>query len=204
MTTHTVKQGDCISSIADKNGFFCNTIWNHANNAQLKKERKDPNTLLPGDKVFVPEKEIGSHSGGTEKKHSFRLLGVPAKMKIRLLINDEPRTKTKYRLYVDSKLLSEGTSDGDGYIKESIMPNVKNGKLVILDEDNNEEYYPFNFGTLDPVDNDDGIKERLFNLGYDVSDLSLAIGEFQRKYELKETLINDNSTKNKLTEVFGQ
>lgn len=204
MATHKIKQGDCISSIADKNGLFWNTIWNHPDNARLKQERKDPNALLPGDEVFIPEKEIKSFSGGTETKHCFRQLGVPAKMKLRFLINDEPRANTKYRLYVDNVLLKEGSTDGDGYIDESIMPNAKEGKIVIIDDENNQEHYPFKFGSLDPLDTEEGIKKRLFNLGYDISDLPNAIGEFQQKYKLEVTQTIDDATKSKLNEVFGQ
>ncbi|MFH1075402.1 MAG: hypothetical protein V1753_00935 [Pseudomonadota bacterium] len=54
MPDYIVKQGDCIESIAFKHGLFWETVWNHPNNQQLKQERKNPNILLAGDKVFVP------------------------------------------------------------------------------------------------------------------------------------------------------
>src|SRR5258708_33469109 len=54
--TYTVVQGDCISSIAAQNGFGrWQTVWDRPENAALKKTRKNPNALSPGDQVFVPD-----------------------------------------------------------------------------------------------------------------------------------------------------
>ena len=36
MSKYTVKQGDCISSIADKYGFFPDIIWNDSKNSKLE------------------------------------------------------------------------------------------------------------------------------------------------------------------------
>ena len=55
--SYQVKEGDCLSSIAFEQGFFPDTIWNHSNNAVLKEKRKDPNVLMQGDVVFVPDRE---------------------------------------------------------------------------------------------------------------------------------------------------
>jgi hypothetical protein len=90
MAKHTVKQGECISSIADKYGLFWDTLWNHPENAELKRQRKDPNVLLAGDEVFIPEKEEKNESCETEQTHRFRLKGVPAKLRLRLMRPAEP------------------------------------------------------------------------------------------------------------------
>ncbi len=47
--TQTVKQGDYFAKIAKKYGFSdWRTIYNHADNAELKQKRPDPNILHPG------------------------------------------------------------------------------------------------------------------------------------------------------------
>ena len=63
MPIHNVTQGDCFLSIAEANGFFWETLWNHPENKTLKAERKDPAVLLPGDKVFVPDNHKKDVSG---------------------------------------------------------------------------------------------------------------------------------------------
>jgi N-acetylmuramoyl-L-alanine amidase len=62
MPSHTVKQGDCISSIAHETGFFWETLWNHPDNAKLKQLRKNPNALLPGDVVSIPDQRVKQES----------------------------------------------------------------------------------------------------------------------------------------------
>lgn len=84
MTNHTVRQGECISSIAYEYGFFPNTIWNHPDNEQLKQLRKDMNLLEVGDIVKIPEKEEKEESAASEQKHRFRKKGVPAKLRMKI------------------------------------------------------------------------------------------------------------------------
>ncbi len=87
---YVAKSGDCISSIAFKNGFFWETIWNHGNNSALKDLRKDPNILMPGDKVFIPEKVKKVLDIANEATHTYKLKGVPAKLKLRFLQPPDP------------------------------------------------------------------------------------------------------------------
>lgn len=204
MGKYKVKQGDCISSIAYKHGFFPDTLWNHAENANLKQKRKDPNVLLPGDEVFVPEKEEKKESCATEQKHRFRKKGVPAKMKVRLLINDEPRANEPYQLLIDDAFWKEGTTDKDGFIEQPIPLNAIKGELVV-GKDGNEESYHFNFGTVDPLETEEGVKGRLQNLGYPADeDLSSAIEAFQKKEGLEVSGNINEATRNKIKEKFGE
>ena len=101
---YKVKQGDCILSIAEKNGFFWETIWDHSENAALKDKRENSNELLPGDVVAIPEKSPKEESCGTKKRHRFVRKGVPAMLRIRILLDDEPRADKAYRLTVDGRL----------------------------------------------------------------------------------------------------
>ena len=82
---YEVVSGDCIDSIALRHGLFPETLWNHSSNAELKKSRKDPNVLFPGDKLFIPDIRLKQVDSPTEKKQRFRRKGVPAKLKLRFL-----------------------------------------------------------------------------------------------------------------------
>jgi hypothetical protein len=86
---YIVEQGDCISSVAYERGFFWETLWNHLDNGDLKQQRKDPNLLMEGDAVHIPDLNLKTVSGATEKKHTFKLKGVPAKLRLQVFDGEE-------------------------------------------------------------------------------------------------------------------
>jgi hypothetical protein len=91
---HMVQPGDCISSLAEEHGLLWETLWNHPNNAQLKRQRQDPNILLPGDVVHIPDIQLRIETKSTDQKHQFVRKGVPAKFRMRLLKPEEPDRAT--------------------------------------------------------------------------------------------------------------
>ncbi len=200
---YEVQQGDCISSIASRNGFFWETLWNHGENAELKQKRGDPNVLLEGDRVHIPELRTKEESGATEKKHRFKLKGVPAKMKLRLAVNYEALANKNYRLCIDGKW-QEGTTDGDGYVEAAIPPEAQSGKIMVQ-QGSAWTMFDFNFGTVDPLDTDEGVRGRLSNMGFDAgTDLRAAVRAFQGREGLRETGEIDDNTRTKIRERFGQ
>lgn len=200
---YQVQQGDCISSIAFKHGFFWETIWNHGRNAELKQRRKDPNVLLPGDVVHIPDLRSKEESGVTEQRHQFKIKGVPAKMKLRLAINNQPLANKNYRLCIDGAWKS-GTTDGDGFLELAIPPDAKSGKIMVQ-QGTAHTVFDFDFGSVDPIDTEEGVRERLIDMGFDAeTDLSAALRSFQHQEGLQETGKIDDSTRAKIKERFGQ
>jgi N-acetylmuramoyl-L-alanine amidase len=85
MMTYTVAAGDCIWSIAYENGLYWKTVWDHPQNAELKRQRSSPFLLMPGDVVSVPDLHQSLVSAPSQQRHRFRLKGVPAVVKICVL-----------------------------------------------------------------------------------------------------------------------
>jgi hypothetical protein len=206
MPDYIVKQGDCISSIAQKHGLFWDKIWNHPKNAKLQETRKDPNVLSPGDVVFVPDKDEREESGATEQRHRFRKKGVPAKLRLQIMEDDQPRSNVPYTLVIDGQIL-KGTTDGNGKIEHSIPPQAKKGVLIL----ENDTPIPLQLGHIDPIDTISGVQQRLLNLGFDcggvngnlTSETKKALKEFQEAYGLTASGELDPATKDKLLEKHG-
>lgn len=84
-TQHTIEPGDCFESIALQYGFFAETLWNHADNTDLRDLRKDRNILMSGDVVHVPDLDVQDQTAATEQRHRFRRKGVPARLRMKFL-----------------------------------------------------------------------------------------------------------------------
>ncbi|MFZ2148952.1 MAG: peptidoglycan-binding domain-containing protein [Sedimentisphaerales bacterium] len=165
MAKHIVKQGDCMESIAYKHGFFWETLWNLAENAELKRKREDPNVLLAGDQVFIPDKCEKTEDGATEQRHRFRRKGVPSKIHLVFEKDGEPVANVPYILDIDGNIFSKETNDR-GEIIHPIPPNAKKGKLTLGEGDDAEEY-ELHLGHINPLDEISGVQARLNNLGFD-------------------------------------
>lgn len=207
MKKHIVRQGDDMQSIAYENRMWWETIWHHSDNAELKRKRENPNLLLPGDVVCIPERQKKNEQVCTEQKHCFVRKGVPAKLRLKLLEDNKPRANESYTLNIDGKLFS-GNTDQEGRIEVSILPNAKRGKLL-LGEDQDE--YVFELGSVDPLNETPGIQQRLSNLSFDSgrvdgefgSKTEAALRGFQEQYGLTANGKLDQATREKLKEICG-
>jgi N-acetylmuramoyl-L-alanine amidase len=203
---HTVRRGDCIHSIAVENGFFPDTLWEFPENAELKKLRKDPHQLMPGDRVFVPDLRRKEESGGTEATHRFLRKGVPKRIRVQVIDDGEPYANQTCCIEVDGRL-DETSTDADGWIDHPIAPNAKRARVILA----SGLTFDLNLGHLDPIDDPTGVQQRLANLGlYDdpidggSSDATrTALIEFQRRAGLAESGQADQATQDKLVEING-
>ena len=223
MPDYIVKPGDCTDSIAYEHGFFWETLWNHADNNELKTARNNPNVLLAGDRVAIPPLREKEETGATEKRHRFRRRGVPAKLRVRILKEaleehqetgqnarphePRPRANIPYVLDIDGNFTS-GKTNAEGWIEHSMPPNAKQARLILEPSTPNEVIMPFRLGHLDPVSEISGIQHRLNNMGFPCGpangvltpDTREALRRFQAQYGLRPTGEPDDATRAKLVE----
>ena len=212
--THIVEQGEHLSQIAKQYGFpDYKIVWDHPENADLKKLRKNPNVLFPGDEVFIPDKEEKEESGSTDKRHTFTV--DKEKLKLVLVLEDlfeKPIAGAQCALLVEDQIFQLST-DGQGKIDQEIPLDAKEGALVIRGDQTpfQNEIIPIKIGHLDPIDEISGQIARLNNLGYfagnpdgsDTEALKSAVEEFQCDHSLKVDGICDPKTQDKLVKVHG-
>jgi hypothetical protein len=205
---YEVQDGDCMESIALAHGHFWEKLWNLGENSEVKEARKDPNVLLRGDRLTIPEIVVKEESGATDAKHKFRRKGVPSIFKVQCLYLDEPLANMPYVLDVDGKQFT-GNTDKDGKLERPIPPDAKAAKLAVGTKPDQFEYN-FNLGSMNPIDTISGMKQRLNNLGFaagpeddELTDqFERALLKFQKQYKLEETGDPDQPTKDKL-KSFG-
>jgi N-acetylmuramoyl-L-alanine amidase len=211
---YTVQQGDHLSKIAKDNGFTDYTvIWNHPENADLKKQRQNPNVLLPGDQIFVPGMEEKQESGATDKRHTFT---VDKKiLKLRLVLEDiyeKPIAGAQCALLVGDQTF-QVTTDSQGKLEQEIPLDSTEAFLAIRGDQTPfaNEVIAIKIGHLDPIDELSGQIARLNNLGYFPGDLDgsdadafqSAVEEFQCDHGLKVDGDCGPKTQAKLKEVHG-
>ena len=179
MAYHTVVQGEHLSGIAKTYGFSSyKPIWNHPQNASLKKERQNPNVIFPGDQVFIPDQRSKQEVRSTGK--TYRFLVKTEKLKLRLVLEDlyeKPIDNAKCELRVESETFLL-TTDGKGKIETDILPTARTAVLTVKDPRTpiNEIVIPIHIGDMDPVDKESGQKARLNNLGYFAGPLEAKAG----------------------------
>jgi hypothetical protein len=211
--THVVKQGDTLLSIAKQYKTWpWEEIWNHANNKSLKDDRKDPQVLLAGDKVFIPIIEGGPWPVETDKRHTFVLKAQPAWFRTEVRDDmGEPLANQRFELEVGGKTLKGSTSDS-GIVELPIDPDPSTvGKLTVFVDSHPPREFTWNFklGDLNPIDKVSGIKARLINLGFPCGKIDetmddqtkKALRDFQIVYKLDVTGEADDDTKQKLMEA---
>ena len=75
---HVISDNESVGSIAQRYGFFEQTIWDHAGNRHLLALGRNPAAMLPGDRVHVPELRPKTIDCATGQRHRFVRKGVPA------------------------------------------------------------------------------------------------------------------------------
>jgi len=207
---HTVQQGDWLAKIARQYGFRdWRTIYNHPDNTELRRLRPNPNLLYPGDRIYIPEKEIGEVTCATEIRHRFQLRSQRESLSIRIWPSTNPIDKNsprpakamEYRLTIGSHEF-RGETNQEGLLQIApLPPHASEGVLEVMG-------YRLRIliGHLDPVDEITGVQARLNQLGYDAGTVDgllgprtkAAISAFQALNDLEVDGMPNRQTKEKI------
>jgi len=184
---HEVVAGDCIDSLAAEHGRTSAALWNAPDNADLRRLRKHPNLLAPGDVVVIPDPKGKIASLATGQRHVFRRRASPLELRVRMFDEDfEPRVEARWTVELDDGSKHEGTTDANGFVVCPLAPEARKATLVVHrdgppheddldpapweDEDTtDDERWEIDLGHLQPLDASDaessvGLRNRLANL----------------------------------------
>jgi N-acetylmuramoyl-L-alanine amidase len=193
---HVVKQGEHLAGIAQSHGFTqWEAVWDAPENRALREQRKNPNVLLPGDRLFIPERQTREESGATNQRHRFTRTGPTLKLRIALHgLRNQPLAGHEGTLSIESQ--SAGfTTGSDGMIERGIPPDAQTGTLIdrgVPPTSPNElrldRTIEVQIGRLDPVTEVSGQIARLNNLGYDAGDLPEQAPSAEQVEEIQKSL----------------
>lgn len=130
MADHPVVPGDCFNSLAKDNGFYNYlTLYGHGDNAAIKTKRKNPNLLVEGDVVKIPDKRPKKMPLDLDKEKKFVVDRKPTKLRLAIMdVEDKALTVTDCKLVV-GPLTSTDKPTAAGLLEKEIDPTAKAGTL---------------------------------------------------------------------------
>jgi hypothetical protein len=211
---HEVKRGETLLSIADEYGFAdWKTIWDLPANSGLRGRRADPQRLVPGDALQIPDKGERWVRVSTNQKHVFELKTPQSRLK--LALEDRfgaPLARRPFKVLAHD-LEIVGQTDAKGVLEVAIKASPEQSVTIELPDD--DLSWQVEVGTLYPIAEEDitGAQAVLQNLGFlrekdgdactGLMDAATgeAIGAFQKRYKLPVTKKLDGPTKARLEEL---
>jgi hypothetical protein len=191
MPVHTIVEGDHLSRVAREHGFLSiKPIWNHPANSSLASQRVNPLVLAVGDVVVIPDFKPRTDDAGTNNVHTFVARVQPLLLRLRLFGPGGVLDGVACELAADDAP-EQVFGDGQGGIDRPIQAKARRGRIIAhLEEPKVTMAFDFDLvlliGHLQPVDTEAGIRSRLSNLGYLLTDepedteaLRSAVEEFQ-------------------------
>lgn len=206
---HIVRKGECVSSVAKESGHFWQTIWDDPANTEIKNLRRQPNVLLPGDRLFVPPIRPKQEPGETEMRHRFVRRGEPSHFRARILDQDIVRANEPFTMVIDGNQTITGMTDPEGKIDVPIPGNARKAVLTVGEVPDVLKLH-INLGGLEPVESWSGVQTRLKNMGF-VCDVTGegdeqtidALNEFRHSIGMPFSDDIDDATRQELLKKHG-
>jgi hypothetical protein len=169
---YVIRQGDFLAKIAHQFDFDPDAVWNDSSNDDLRALRPNPNILLPGDLLYIPDqvdKQPVVHNLTTGATNTFISPSPPTIAVSHVLVGADPSTYAS-KAYTIKELdqLTGLETDGDGRVKFEAPVTLHAATVVFTDTG---ESWVFTLGGLNPINSLSGRFQRLQNLGYIASDI---------------------------------
>ena len=135
---HVVAKGDNLTRIAQQYGIQgWKKLWDAPDNERLRKKRKSPHVLYPGDEVVIPGIEIHEIIRNTDQTH--RIILTESLVEFRVVLQDHnqlPFADEAYELRVDSNAEPRtGTTDASGKLLEQLPASARRVEVRLAQVD---------------------------------------------------------------------
>jgi hypothetical protein len=212
-TQYRVKPGDHLTAIADRLGLEdTQTLLSQPGNSALA-DRKHPEMLDPDETLAIPDLKPMTFTLATGQRHKLTVKCPKAKLCVGLVtFVGQPSSAGEAEVTLQGRSPETKSLDG-GKLDMPIPPACGQAtiKLASSDEHKPDVAWNLQLGHLPRIESDEGLLERLRNLGYyravadtlDERERRSAIEEFQHDQGLTLTGQLDEDTKAKIEEVYG-
>jgi len=212
MKPYVIKQGDYLKKLAHRRGFVADEVWSDPKNAELKAKRKDPNQLVAGDVLYIPD-DPPKKLPFVAKSDNQYVADVPkVKVKVALKVAGTVLKQEPYVVKGIGHDDEEKKTDDDGNVEVEAPVHVREFVIYLPKR---KQSCNLLIGGLDPIDVPSGVRMRLTHLGFygappadgsagrDENRLAAAIAAFQSANGIEATGEADEATQAALAQAHG-
>ena len=208
-TTHVVQPGECLSGIALALGFHdWRALYHHASNAELRRERPDPDVLYPGDTVRVPEIDEQPERCDTDRRHTFVLREPRRNLRVHMLDEHKAPLPDQPCVADAGGLMLYGCTDAKGWLTLELPADAQAVEIWTGGLRRRLELGALNPMRNTPDDGLSGVQGRLLALGFDPGPIDGVMGPrtgaalvaFQRHRRLPRSGRADTATLDRLSQ----
>ena len=164
MRPYPVRDNDFVLKLAHKLGFNPDVVWNDPRNGDLRELRKDPNVLLGGDILYVPDQDPESHDLVVGTTNSFVAPEPPQTTVSVRFVGSESSTYAGRAFALDELPDLSGLATDDTGLATFDVP-VTLDRVTLVFPDTGESHALL-IGALNPIDTPSGMFQRLQHLGH--------------------------------------
>lgn len=214
MATYTVKKGDHLTKIAKLHGVAdWRIIYDHTRNEAFRQRRPDPNFIMEGDELFVPDQEVDFVE--LEASGHYEIVVAPMDVVVRVSValpaGGGLLAGAPYVLEGGGRRF-EGSIPDDGVIEHNVPASTETATLsVTYDSAADPLELTLGLGQLPPIEEVAGQQARLASLGCYVGEITgdydlrtrVAVSRFQAEHDLTPDGEMTDETRARLKEVHG-